>query len=155
MKKLIIATFAIFTACAHGDQDPPQDDSRVIGHYRLTQGNIPHPTDLNGDGATSSNLVTESNCYSGTLILHPENTYDLVHTYAMADGNQYSCHTETESGIWNRTHTILRLTDQNGEMTVYNHGTVNNILTRNEASWHYPHEGTTVTGPVSIVFSKL
>ncbi|MGB5780354.1 MAG: hypothetical protein WBM42_00625, partial [Eudoraea sp.] len=68
MKKIkvlipIIVFLFIFQACSSDDNAPVVDNNdAVVGTWDLAELNINPPQDINGDGSSSSNILTELPC---------------------------------------------------------------------------------------------
>jgi hypothetical protein len=152
--KFLIVAFGILSSCGIcEDDDQRQDDSDIIGNYRMTSWNAPLPTDLNQDGIASRNFMSESMCYNGTLEISADHTFILDYHYAESVSGSLSCFDSYTTGTWERTGTVLHLTDTLGQTTDYAFGTVNRVLTRSETSWPYPTSEGNQTGPINMVFA--
>lgn len=77
---LFVLTVAFTTiSCDNEPVDPALDlssSSSVTGTYFMTAFNSSIPTDLNGDGVSSTNQMNETNCFNGSYItLNANNTF--------------------------------------------------------------------------------
>lgn len=81
-----LAAFALFSAVlltSCGDTEPldpavatGNTEDEIIGRYRLTAFNTDVPTDLNNDGNTSTNQMSETSCYNNMFLnLNEDNTF--------------------------------------------------------------------------------
>ncbi len=67
----------------------------VVGSYKLTAFNSSVPTDLNNDGTSSTNQLSETSCFNNTfIIINSNNTFNASFNqssgYAAVYGPQYS-----------------------------------------------------------------
>lgn len=80
LKNTIFLLFFTFlcTSCSK-DDDPITSDvnAEVLGTYSLTALNVSPAQDINEDGTTSTNLLDEMNCITGTLILNADTSWNL------------------------------------------------------------------------------
>nr|WP_299068085.1 hypothetical protein [uncultured Allomuricauda sp.] len=80
---LLVCSVLLLFSCSidDGEQgiDPPNFD--VIGLWDLVEVNVNPAQDINMDGTTSTNLMDEMDCISGTLLIDG----DLVWTYEQTD----------------------------------------------------------------------
>jgi hypothetical protein len=76
-KKIFVFILAgLMLSCSKDNDDDAVD---VSGSYRLTAFNTSVPTDLNGDGTTSTNQMTETDCFNNSILtLSPNNTYTTL-----------------------------------------------------------------------------
>lgn len=81
-----LAVFALFSAVlltSCGDTEPldpavvtGNTADEIIGRYRLSAFNTDIPTDLNNDGNTSTNQMSETSCYNNMFLnLNEDNTF--------------------------------------------------------------------------------
>ena len=81
MKKIkvlipIIVFIFIFQACSSDDNAPVVDNNdAVVGTWDLAELNINPPQDINGDGSSTSNILTELACATGTLEINGDGTW--------------------------------------------------------------------------------
>ncbi len=72
---LICATFIVFSCSSDDNGGPIDDDSAAIGTWRLTELNINPPQDINMDGNTTSNILEELPCATGTIIIDEDGSW--------------------------------------------------------------------------------
>ncbi len=81
MKKIkvilpLLAFVFIFQACSSDDNAPVENNNdAVVGTWSLAELNINPPQDINMDGNTTSNILTELPCATGTLIINNDGTW--------------------------------------------------------------------------------
>ena len=78
-------------------------NTSVVGTYKLTAFNTSTPTDLNGDGITATNQMTETTCFNNMmLIINANNTYTANQKGVELDlSGGYTCFTDPDdSGTW-------------------------------------------------------
>jgi len=81
MKKIkvlipLLVFIFIFQACSSDDNAPTVDNNdAVVGTWSLAELNINPPQDINEDGNTTSNILTELTCATGTLIINNDGTW--------------------------------------------------------------------------------
>jgi len=81
MKKIkvsipLIVFIFIFQACSSDDNAPVVDNNdAVVGTWDLAELNINPPQDINGDGSSTSNILTELPCATGTLEINSDGTW--------------------------------------------------------------------------------
>jgi len=107
------------SACSSGDSSSsPEESELAIGTYTLVEISINPPQDINEDGNTTSNVLTELPCATGSLTLNNDATW----TWSFADINvtpfingnfKISCtsNTFTSSGSWQVQNNLLTLFD--------------------------------------------
>jgi hypothetical protein len=104
-------TAAIFTSCSEDENSLPVDNSGIAGTYRMTSYNIPTAVDYNEDGTTSTNLMTESDCFVDNYIkLNSNHTYARTDNYIDLSTGLPLCAPYTETGVWKRTGDVVTLT---------------------------------------------
>lgn len=101
-----------------GDNDPA-DTAQVhpiVGTWDLVELVINPPQDIDGDGNTTTNILNELNCVSGTLILREDLTWNSVFTgvniTTITEGQFFiSCpiSPQTNSGTWQLQNNQLTL----------------------------------------------
>lgn len=149
---LIVFGAALFTSC--GDTEPIDpavvtgDTSVITGRYRLTAFNTDVRTDLNNDGTTSTNQMSETTCYNNMfLTLNENNTFsadsrgvDISATDAL------ECFTDPIiTGTWVRSGSQLILTyTESGETFTDTYTILGDTLTIREDL------GTIVGIPVDV-----
>lgn len=179
MKKFkIIALFTLFvgalslTSC-NGDVEPldpalaasitPPTATSIVGTYKLTAYNTSVPTDLNGDGAQSTNQMNETACFNNMkLILNANHTFtaDSKGVEINATGTASECFTDPSyAGTWALNGSTLTLTYMDGtEQVVTNFTALGNTLkvTANDGDAVTASAGVYayVTCNIEIVYTK-
>ncbi|MCK0159566.1 hypothetical protein [Allomuricauda sp. F6463D] len=75
---LHICTILLLISCSEdNDDDNGFSSAELVGTWDLVEVNVNTGIDLDGDGSTSSNLLDEENCISGTLVLNDDSTYQF------------------------------------------------------------------------------
>lgn len=111
-----MALFFLLSSCSTGDST--EENELAIGTYTLVEININPAQDINEDGNTTSNVLTELPCATGILKLNEDATW----TWSFADLNvtpstngnfKISCtsNTFTSSGSWQVQNNLLTLFD--------------------------------------------
>lgn len=121
---LFIFSFAIVLgACSNDDDKAETNDemSMAVGIYELVELNINPALDINDDGNTTSNVLTELPCATGTLNLRDDGnwiwtTLEMSVTSITGGTFHLSCtsDTTTRSGSW---------TISNNQVTLYDGAT--------------------------------
>lgn len=70
---LLIASCSSESAPVVVAETPP-----VVGIWDLVELNINPPQDINGNGNTTTNILTELSCVSGVLTIRADNSWDLI-----------------------------------------------------------------------------
>ncbi len=143
--------FLCMGACSSDDNAPSNNEKeQAVGTYQLTALNISPATDVNGDGNTTSNVLTELPCATGSLLLNNDNTYSWTFVnvgVTTITGNLYnfSCSNPLgNQGLWEVKNGLLTLSD--GANTVLFSVGANNELTNTI--------GESLPGFNSIVYSR-
>lgn len=121
MKKLLrfAVLFYLVSACSSDDSpDSPNESELLAGTYELVEININPAQDVNEDGTTTSNILTELPCATGTLILNSDGrwswTFTEVRVTTITGGLfKFSCASNTlsNSGTWQVQNNLLTLFD--------------------------------------------
>lgn len=100
----------------------------VVGAYKLTAFNTSVPTDLNGDGTTSTNQMNETSCFNNMfIIINSNNTFNADAKGVEIDfsNNITQCYTDPDyNGTWVLNGNILTLTYVDGGITYNDNFTV-------------------------------
>jgi hypothetical protein len=138
--------------------------SNVTGEYDLSSYLVGEAQDLNNDGESSTNLVSETTCYGqSTIDLNSDGTYEQTWSYASITnlGTQLSCETETTTGWWTRQGDSIILNRLSGGNVVGSSFSVgSNSLTQTNANWSYPTFNsalalfTSANGTVNLTYSR-
>lgn len=82
MKKIkvlmpLIAFIFVFQACSSDDNAPAEENNdAVVGTWSLAELNINPPQDINSNGNTTSNILTELPCAAGTLVINSDGSWN-------------------------------------------------------------------------------
>ncbi len=109
--RLQIVSLLLGAALASCSKDTgPADNTQVnpaVGSWKLVELNINPPQDIDGDGNTTTNILSELSCVSGTLIIKEDQTWSSVFTgvniTTLTNGQYFiSCTdaSQTNSGTW-------------------------------------------------------
>lgn len=122
MKKIkvlipLLVVLFIFQACSSDDNAPPIDNNdAVVGTWNLAELNINPAQDINGDGNTTSNILTELPCATGTLVINSDGTWsstvvNLQITTITGGLFDIKCSntSNTSSGVWQLQNSQLSL----------------------------------------------
>lgn len=132
---ILLMVFMVSCSSDDGPIDVITPDP-IVGTWELTQLNISPPQDINGDGNTTSNILSDLDCVSGTLTFSADKTWDLsfngVNVTPITGGLfNITCanFTSSGSGIWQL---------QNNQLTLF----------QGTTSIFYMLNGTTLTNSV-------
>lgn len=120
MKKiatLLFATFGIIAlhSCTDDDDAIHTDGENIVGTYRMIAWDAPVSQDLDGDGDSSVNLVTEGTCYTDwTITLHNDQTFTRQWKNVTVVDGAVSCAVDSDSGTWSKQGNIVTLLDLEG-----------------------------------------
>ena len=108
------------TGCSSDDGEGAMvDNTAVLGTYSLTEVNISIPQDPNEDGTSSTNMVEELPCLTGTLTINADGTYDMDLmniTISTVTGDFYAVRCASEM----TTNYTGRFSFQNNQLTLDN-----------------------------------
>ncbi|CAM3484605.1 hypothetical protein FLLO111716_13620 [Flavobacterium longum] len=79
--------------------------NEVVGNFGLNSFMVGNAQDLDNDGDSSMNLMTESNCYADSNItFNADGTYEREWSQSILSnlGTSLTCSTTTETGTWTR-----------------------------------------------------
>ncbi len=114
------AFIILFVACSNDDDKGEiiDDLAMATGTYSLVQLNINPEQDINNDGNTTSNVLTELPCTTGTLVLRGDSSWlwtVLETNVTSITGGRFvfTCNsdTTTRSGSWNINNNQVTLLD--------------------------------------------
>ena len=79
---LLISTLLFMVSCSEDGDDGPSgfSDADLVGEWVLIEVNLSSEIDVDGDGQTSSNLMDEIDCISGSFVFHEDVTYNYEQT---------------------------------------------------------------------------
>ncbi len=114
-----MALFFLLSACSSGDSPSPLSERELaMGTYTLVEININPAQDINEDGNTTSNVLTELPCATGSLTLTNDGMWTWsfvdINVTPIANGNfKISCTSNTfsSSGSWQVQNNLLTLFD--------------------------------------------
>lgn len=156
----------------NGNSDTDTDNtdaaatSQLIGNFNLSAYIVGLAQDLDHDGDSSTNLMTESSCYSSSKIeFKSDGTYsETAATSILTNGNiALECHTETTTGTWVRNGDVVTTRHTSGNVNVsteYMFNSTTHTLTRTDASGDYPGFNAVtslfmnLTGNINYTFTK-
>jgi hypothetical protein len=157
----------------NGDSDDDDDNidadamAALTGNFDLSSYIVGTAQDLNHDGSGSTNLMTESNCYSASNItLHSDGTYDETSsgTIITGSGLDIDCDAEIETtGTWTRNGDMVTTRHASGNTNVstqYMFNASSHTLSRSDATAEYPTFNTAtslfanLTGNVDYTYTK-
>ncbi|HEX8269377.1 MAG TPA: hypothetical protein VF581_05755 [Flavobacterium sp.] len=124
-----------FASCSDDDNGNPQGggEDTLAGVYRLTTWTSPIGQDLDGDGDSSANLMTEHSCYTGgTITLNEDGTFTSTSNTVFTTDGELDCTSETINGIWTEAGSSITMTNGVGSETAeteFNLSTDNTVLT--------------------------
>ncbi len=138
-----IFTLMTFTSCTTSIEPVDQDllgnlvnPTSIVGAYRMTAFNTGIPTDLNNDGTSSINQMSETTCFNNSILtLNADYTFDATQNgldiSTTATTSTMECYSDPLlSGIWALNGTILTLTyDDAGTAVVETFLVASNTLT--------------------------
>lgn len=160
-------TNGIFTDVSFVDStvsNPPVNPT-IAGTYLLTAFNTSVPTDLNGDGTSSINQMTETTCFNNSLFtLNANGTFTAnakgIDIDLTVTPNVITCSTDTDiSGTWILTGNILKTTYiESGITNVDEFTVIGNTLsiTANNGEVVGTANGNPVflTADITVIFTK-
>jgi len=74
---LIVFTILLVSCSDDDGSSETNENALVIGTYSLSAVNVNPAQDINEDGSTSTNLLEEMPCISGTLTINSDNSWNL------------------------------------------------------------------------------
>ena len=122
---LLIVFTILFISCSDDDgQSETNDNALVVGTYSLSAVNVNPAQDINEDGSTSTNLLDEMTCITGTLTINSDTSWSIntvrINVTSITGGLFFiDCgDTDSSGGTWTFSNNQLNL---NGsfEPTVY------------------------------------
>lgn len=122
MKKIkvlvpLIAFLFVFPACSSDDNAPVEgNNDAVVGTWILAELNINPPQDINENGNTTSNILTELPCATGTLIINIDGSWnsnvvnlDITPITGTLFNIRCTNTSSTASGVWQFQNSQLSL----------------------------------------------
>jgi len=153
-------------SCSQDDDSTTSVSSDLTGTYELTSFVVPNAQDYDGDGDSSTNLVSEGSCQSETWIQFLANgTYKESYSASTssATGADISCETKVSTGTYvqDGDSVTTTRTSGTGALTVnYTFDANAKTLTRSENNGQYSGFNTVtqvwanLTGNLSLTFTK-
>ncbi len=77
---LFVVSMLVFIACSDDDGGSTTTEVDIYGTYDLQEVNVSTAVDVDGDGSSSTNLMDEVDCISGTLIIRENMTWQFEQT---------------------------------------------------------------------------
>jgi len=148
------------------DDDNINVNADLLGEFNLTSYIVGMAQDLDNDGDTSTNLVTETNCYVNSgITFNSDGTYDEQSSTSVlgALGLSLECDSETSTGTWTRNGETVTTTRTSGGVNVtteYMFDAETKKLTRTEEDGQYPSVNVVgslfamLTGDIDLTYSK-
>jgi hypothetical protein len=150
------------------DDDNTDDNSfaDLTGNFDMSAFVIGSAQDLDNDGDSSTNLMTESSCYTASNItFHNDGTYEEQTSSSIlgAGGLSLDCHSETTTGMWTRNGDMVTTRHLSGATSIstqYAFDSATHVLTRTDDNGNYPGftTGTSLyamlTGAVDLTYIK-
>lgn len=163
MKTKILGYAALITvvlSCSNGGDSSTPDS--YVGTYSMTAFNISVPQDLNGDGVTSVNQMSETGCLNGnTLVLNENNSFTMsdkgIDIVANGATESLSCYDDGNySGTWSLIGDKIKLDSEFGiELFKIDNNQLTQSIENGEVVANLPDGGVAyVTSNIDIVFVK-
>jgi len=152
-------------AAAANENNNSASTAIVAGTYLLTAFNTSVPTDLNGDGTSSTNQMTETSCFNNSLLtLNANNTFTAnskgIDIDLNANPNVITCFSDPDTtGTWSINGNVVVTTYVEAGVTYNDYFTVVGntlILSENNGEIVGTAGGNPVflTSNIAIVYSK-
>lgn len=140
MKKYLILLISLtLFSCSDDDGGSTTNPNRdlVVGTWNLTELAISPAQDIDGDGNTTTNILSEIECnLSGRIVINQNNTWsftgnDVIITTITGGLFIFQCSDDnrTEGGNWDIEGNILRLADGTGAITFFTFSSSEETLT--------------------------
>ena len=108
MLSLLIPILLLMVSCSDDGDDGPSgfSNEELVGTWVLVEVNLSDKVDVDGDGKSSSNLMDEADCVSGSIVFNADTTYQFEQsgfTINSITNNQYhvDCYgTDLATGAW-------------------------------------------------------
>ncbi len=135
-RSIPLCAIFLFTllGCSKDESPATLDESAMaVGVYQLIELNINPAQDIDGDGNTTTNVLTELPCATGTLNLKNDRTFEWTYediNIVFITGDLYKISCEgfqlSTSGVWQVKNGLLSMADNLGTVIYSVNG---NILT--------------------------
>ncbi len=168
-----VFTLMTFTSCTTSIEPVDQDllgnlvnPTSIVGTYTMTAFNTGIPTDLNNDGTTSINQMSETTCFNNNIMtLNADHTFNATQNgldiNATATTSTMECYSDPLlSGTWALNGTILTLTyDDAGTPIVETFLVASNTLTYSVPLGEIvgttsTNEPVFLTSSINVVYSR-
>lgn len=148
------------------DDDNINANADLLGNFNLTSYLVGTAQDLDNDGDSSTNLMTETDCYLSSKVTFKSNgTYEEhYHTSILsASGLSLECNSETKTGTWTRNGNTVTTTQTSGNInttTEYMFDAESHQLTRTDENGQYPSFNivnslfSMLTGDIHLTYVK-
>lgn len=151
-------------SCDNDDDNNNNQNDDIVGTYRMTSWNAPMAGDFNDDGVSSTNFMTESNCFNNsTMTVNANGTYTMSYNTMGMNGTSWGCGTtQNSSGTWTRNgNTFTTTSSSSGTSTSsdFTFNGTNQTMTHYMSNAQYPSFNATTgnaefgTGNVNYVFT--
>ncbi|WP_296147399.1 lipocalin family protein [uncultured Flavobacterium sp.] len=165
LRILAMAALAITLGSCSSDDNSDNNSGSIEGTYELREFNTSTATDFNRDGTSSTNQMSETECYNDAqLTFRSDNTFTYEIAYLSVNSDASSTCTSYEvDGTWTATNNTLTATYENleGDDVVVNFARTDDgrTLTENRVLTNYPDrnaDGVAINrlGNVQLVFKK-
>lgn len=152
-------------SCSSDDNNDNDNSGGISGTYELREFNTSSPTDFNQDGTSSTNQMSETNCYNDSkLTFRADNTFTYEVAYLSVNTDASSTCTSYEvDGTWSATNNTLTATYENleGDDVTVNFARTDSgkTLTETRALTTFPDKNSdggafNRPGSVQLVFKK-
>lgn len=148
------------------DDDNINVNADLLGEFNLTSYIVSMAQDLDNDGDSSLDLMSETNCYiNSDITFNSDGTYE-EHSYTSvlgALGLSLDCDSETTTGTWTRNGETVTTTRTSGGVNVstqYMFDAETKKLSRTEENGQYPSFNIVgslfamLTGDIDLTYSK-
>ncbi|MDM9630924.1 hypothetical protein [Robiginitalea aurantiaca] len=140
MKKFLILLISIsLFGCSDDDGGSTTNPNRdlVVGTWNLSELTISPAQDINQDGSTTTNVLSEIDCtITGRITINQNNTWtfsgnDLIVTTITGGLFIFQCseNSRNEGGNWDIEGNVLRLADGTGAITLFSFSSTQETLT--------------------------
>jgi len=164
---MVMAGCLAFSSCDNDDDNNNSNTTGYAGTYNMTAWNAPVAMDFDGNGTTSTNFMTETNCYNNSkIILNSNGTYTMTYNALGITGTTAGCAaSQATSGTWTRSGNNIVTTSTTGGSSTsatysFANGSASNgaTLTRSMTNAQYPtisgNNATWANGNVNMTFTR-
>jgi len=110
-----------FISCNNDDDNDNGNNTNadLVGTYRMTSWNAPSAVDYDQNGTSSSNMMSESNCFNDSqMTINQDGTYMMTYNDINIANNAATCRTTTTNGTWTRQGNSFTTTSGTGASAV-------------------------------------